>query len=333
MNETVIAVTGISGLVGGNLARALLAQGYRVRALIHHDRRAIQGLEVECFSGDVRDIDTLRPVFTGAEIVYHLAAHISLEMSEGIQAQAVNVLGTRNVVTACLECGVERLVHVSSIHAVDPDRLDLRENESRMQARMPSRLHYSHSKTGGELEVRRGMAAGLDAVILRPTGIIGPYDFKPSYLGKAILALAYRKIPALVRGGFDWVDVRDVVAGMIQAQHKAPSGSSYILSGHWRSVRAIAHQVTLLTGVPAPRLVVPLWMAYLGIPFMKMLAKIQKGEPLYTRISLDALGSKRLVSGDQAQRELNIFPRPFEETIADAVDWFAANGYLQLPGD
>jgi dihydroflavonol-4-reductase len=333
MNETVFAVTGISGLVGGNLARTLLAQGYRVRGLIHHDRRAIQGLDVECFPGDVREIDSLRRIFSGAEVVYHLAAHISLEMSEGIQAQAVNVLGTRNVVTACLECGVERLVHVSSIYAVDPDRLDLPENESSTQARMSSRLHYSHSKTGGELEVRRGMATGLDAVILRPTGIIGPYDFKPSYLGKAILALAHRKIPALVRGGFDWVDVRDVVDGMIQAQHKAPSGSSYILSGHWRSVRAIADQVTLLTGVPVPRIIVPLWMAYLGIPLMKFLAKIHKQEPLYTRVSLDALGSIRLISGDPARRELNISPRPFEETIADAVNWFAANGYLQLPGN
>jgi len=243
------------------------------------------------------------------------------------------VLGTRNVVNACLECGVKRLVHVSSIHAVDPDRLDPRENERCAQPRVPSRLHYSHSKTGGELEVRRGMADGLDAIILRPTGIIGPYDFKPSYLGRAILGLANRKIPALVRGGFDWVDVRDVVDGMIQAQHKAPSGGSYILSGHWRTVRAIADQVALLTGVPAPRLTVPLWMAYLGLPWMKILAKIQKEEPLYTQVSLDALGSGQRICGDLARRELNFSARPFEETITDTVDWFAENGYLQFPGD
>ena len=333
MNTKVTAVTGISGLVGGNLARALLAQGYRVRGLIHHDRRAIQGLDVACFPGDIRDIDSLRQIFAGAEVVYHLAAHISLETSEGSQTQAVNVLGTRNVVNACLECGVERLVHVSSIHTLDQDLLGQQGSETHRRARLPRRLHYSRSKTAGELEVRRGVEAGLDAVILKPTGIIGPYDFKPSYLGRAILALAHRKLPALVNGGFDWVDVRDVVAGMIHAQQEAKSGSSYVLSGHWRSVRDIADQVELLTGVPAPRMVVPLWMAYLGIPLMRFLAKIQKQEPLYTRMSLDALSSHQLVNGDLAQRELNIVPHPFEETIADTVDWFAANGYLQLPGN
>ena len=333
MNTKVTAVTGISGLVGGNLARALLAQGHQVRGLIHHDRRAVQGLDVECFPGDIRDIDSLRRIFTGAEVVYHLAAHISLETSEGLQTQAVNVLGTRNVVTACLECDVERLVHVSSIHTIDQDLLGQQGDGTHRRAHLPRRLHYSQSKTAGELEVRRGVDAGLDAVILKPTGIIGPYDFKPSYLGRAILALAHRKLPALVHGGFDWVDVRDVVAGMIHAGQVAPSGSSYVLSGHWRSVRDIADQVARLTGVPAPRMVVPLWMAYLGIPLMRILAKIQKQEPLYTRMSLDALSSHQLVNGDLARRELKIVPHSFEETIADTVDWFADNGYLEPPGD
>ena len=84
----------------------------------------------------------------------------------------------------------------------------------------------------------------------------------------------------------------------------------------------------MLTGDPSPRIVVPLWMAYLGIPLMKMLAKVQQQEPLYTRVSLDALSSDQRISSDLARRDLNFFARPFEETIADTVDWFAANGYL-----
>nr|NIR67609.1 NAD-dependent epimerase/dehydratase family protein [candidate division Zixibacteria bacterium]NIS48871.1 NAD-dependent epimerase/dehydratase family protein [candidate division Zixibacteria bacterium]NIU16950.1 NAD-dependent epimerase/dehydratase family protein [candidate division Zixibacteria bacterium]NIV09103.1 NAD-dependent epimerase/dehydratase family protein [candidate division Zixibacteria bacterium]NIW49949.1 NAD-dependent epimerase/dehydratase family protein [Gammaproteobacteria bact len=201
----------------------------------------------------------------------------------------------------------------------------------KFQGRSKGHRTYSYSKAAGELEVRRGIEKGLDAVILKPTGIIGPYDFKPSYFGRAILAFAQGKIPALVRGGFDWVDVRDVVAGMITAQQNAPSGSSYILSGHWRSVQAVADQVATLTGVPAPRIVVPLWAAYLGLPLMKLLANLQKQEPLYTRVSLDALGSDQSISRDLAEQELNFIPRPFEETIATAVHWFADNGYLRLP--
>lgn len=328
MNNTVTAITGISGLVGGNLARGLMTGGYRVRGLIHHDQRAVEGLDVECIQGDVREIDSLRRVFSGVDVVYHLAAHISLETKDQAQTEAVNVLGTRNVVTACLECGVRRLVHLSSIHALHQDDFDQPFDETSPRALSAGHLPYDRSKAAGELEVRRGMEAGLNAIILNPTAIIGPYDFKPSYFGKALLALANGKIPALVRGGYDWIDVRDLVACMIKAEQQAAPGSSYILSGHWRSVRAVADQVAGLTGVPAPRFSVPLWAAYLGLPLMRLFARIQKQEPLYTRVSLEALRSSRQANSALARRELEYRPCPFEETIAAALGWFVESGRL-----
>jgi dihydroflavonol-4-reductase len=273
-------------------------------------------------------VDSLQRLFVGASVVCHLAAHISLDTAETGELQAVNVLGTRNVVAACLECGVDRLVHLSSIEALEKYRPDRQPDDNAQRASLRDHLPYSHSKAAGEMEVQRGIAAGLNAVILKPTGIIGPYDFKPSYLGRAILALARGEIPALVKGGYDWVDVRDVVAGMLLAQQQAPSGSQYVLSGHWRSVREIALQVTALTGVPAPRITVPMWMAFLGLPFMRLLAKMRKKELFYTRGSLMMLRSSQAMDSFQARLTLGFAPRPFDETIAAAVGWFDENGYL-----
>jgi dihydroflavonol-4-reductase len=158
--------------------------------------------------------------------------------------------------------------------------------------------------------------------------MIGPYDYYPSYFGKALLALARGHIPALVRGGFDWVDVRDVVQGAIQAEQVAESGRSYILSGNWHSVRQIADLTTELTGRKAPLLTVPTWLAYAAAPLMAGLARFNNAQPIYTRLTLDALQSNRQISHVRASSELGYQPRPLRKTLRDTLDWFAQNGYL-----
>ena len=324
-----VVVTGVSGLVGANLARALLAQGQQVRGVVHHERRPVAGLDIELAQADVRDLESLRGALRGADVVVHLAARISLEMDSWEEVEAINVLGTRNVVAACLECGVRRMVHMSSIHAFDQEPLDQPLDEARPRLLGDKGLPYDRSKARGEQEVLRGIERGLEAVILNPTGIIGPYDYYPSYFGQALLSLVKGRIPALVRGGFDWVDVRDVVQAAIQASQVAASGSSYLLSGHWRSVRQVADLAARLTGTRAPRLVVPTWLAYLGVPWMGMLARLNGSRPIYTRGTLEALRSNRQISHAQASRDLGYQPRPFEETLQDTLAWFAANGYLE----
>ena len=172
------------------------------------------------------------------------------------------------------------------------------------------------------------MRGGLEVVILQPTAMIGPYDYYPSYIGKALLALAQGHVPALVRGGFDWVDVRDVVQAAVQAEAKAESGASYILSGQWRSVRQIAEMTAELTGRKAPLLTVPTGLAYLAAPLMAGLASFNNSQPIYTRLTLDALKSNRQISHAKASRDLGYQPRPLAETLQDTLDWFAQNGYL-----
>jgi dihydroflavonol-4-reductase len=175
------------------------------------------------------------------------------------------------------------------------------------------------------------MARGLDAVIIYPTAIFGPYDFQPSFFGEALLGIAQRKLPALVKGGFDWVDVRDVVAGAMLAEERAPAGGRYLLSGHWVSMCDIAGMVAEITGVRTERPVCPLWLAHIGAPFVKGMSRLNGRRPLYTSVSLRALKSNRHISHERGSRELGYQPRPFRETLADTLRWFEENGQLHLP--
>jgi len=325
-----VVVTGACGHIGANLVRALVDSGRSVRSLVHLHNRGIDGLDIESVNGDVCDPESLYRAFQDAEVVYHLAACISLSMKGWPRLESINVIGTRNVVEACLRVGVKRLVHFSSIHALQGEPLSVPVDESRPLSNSPDFPPYDRSKALAENEVRRGIEKGLDAVILNPTAIIGPHDYEPSYLGRALLDMARHKLPALVTGGYDWVDVRDVVQGAIAAEKRANSGVQYILSGHWLSISGIADIISEITGTPTPRLTVPLWIARLGAPMVSAMSKLTGKSPLYTSFSLKALNSNRNMSHEKASRELGYQPRPLRETLADTLQWFRGNG--QLPG-
>jgi dihydroflavonol-4-reductase len=326
-----IVVTGAAGHAGANLVRALVARGRPVRALVHLDRQALEGLDIELVPGDICDLDSLRGAFKGAEVVYHLAARIAISNEPWSLLEAINVSGTRNVVEACLSCGVRRLVHFSSIHTLADRAGDVPVDESNPLVESRRYSPYDRSKAAAEKEVRRGIERGLDAIIISPTAIIGPHDYKPSYFGEALLRLANGRLPALVSGGFDWVDVRDVVQGAMRAEEKAPVGAKYILSGHWLSLRQLAKMTEQITGVKAPGSVCPMWLAQISAPFITVFDLLARRRPLYTRISLQALRGYRQISRRKASRELDYHPRPFWETLVDTLKWFEAEGRLEHP--
>ena len=158
--------------------------------------------------------------------------------------------------------------------------------------------------------------------------MLGPYDFKPSYLGQALILLASGRIPALVRGGFDWVDVRDVVAGAIRAEQVAAAGASFLLSGHWHTIREVAELVAGLTNQAAPLFSVPLWLADAFAPLMLKLARFNGNQPIYTRVTLNALRANRQVSSSRSVSELGYTARPLIETVRVTLTWFQEHGYL-----
>jgi dihydroflavonol-4-reductase len=321
-------VTGAAGHVGGNLVRALLARGESVRVLVHRDRGAFRGLDVEFAQGDVGDPDSLRNAFAGADVVYHLAGRVSVLMTDWWPTWTVNVIGTRNVVQACLQSGVCRLIHFSSVHAMRQRRRSGPVDESGPLVTSGWAGPYAFTKAQGEKIVQRAAERGLDAVILRPTGIIGPYDYRPSHFGEALLAIAQGKWPALVTGGFDWVDARDVAGAAIAAADRAPAGSVYMVSGNWESVVDMARAVGEVMGIAVPSIVFPLGLTRVVAPLAAPVAQALGKRPLFTTVSVSALGGGQHVSHERASRDLGYGPRPFHDTIADTLRWFEENGYL-----
>jgi len=322
-------VTGAAGHVGINLVRALVDRGETVRVLCHRNRLGLEDCGAEVCHGDICDPESLTAAFEGADVVYHLAARISLTGDDWADLERINVLGTRCVVEACLEARVSRLVHFSSIHALDPMPLDEMIDETRPRVSLPSAPAYDRSKSLAELEVEYGLARGLNAVTINPTGIIGPGDYHPSHMGAVLLSLARGRMPVLVNAGFNWVDVRDVAEAAIAAAETAPFGASYITSGHWRTLGEIAAAVARVTGGPVPRLVSPYWLARLAAPLVCRLDRLLGRRPLFTPFSLATLRQHRHVVHEKATRALGYHPRPFEETVADALHWFQDNGYLE----
>jgi len=321
-------VTGAAGHVGVNLVRALVDRGETVRVLCHRSQQGIEDCGAEVCHGDICQPESLTAAFVDADVVYHLAAHISLLGNAWAELERINVVGTRHVVEACLDARVSRLVHFSSIHALDPVPLDEMIDETRPRVCLPDAAPYDRSKSLAELEVEYGLARGLNAVTINPTGIIGPGDYRPSHMGAAILSLARGRMPVLVNAGFNWVDVRDVAQAAITAAEVAPFGSRYIISGHWRNLSEIAAAVARVTGGRVPRLVSPYWLARLAAPLVSRLDRLLGRRPLFTPFSLETLNQHRHVSHDKATRELSYHPRPFEQTVADALYWFRDNGYL-----
>ena len=232
-----VVVTGASGHVGSNLVRELLRRGRPVRAVVHENLTGLEGLDIERVRADVCDPDSLRRAFEGAEVLFHLAAIISIDGSRRGRVPAVNVGGVENASQAALDAGILRMVHVSSIHAFRQEPLDEELDETRGQvADDPSYPVYDRSKAQGEQRVRAAIERGLDAVIVNPTAVIGPNDFEPSRLGRNFLDVVNGKLPALIPDGFDFVDVRDVVSSALAAEEKGRTGENYLLGGHPHSV-------------------------------------------------------------------------------------------------
>ncbi|ADV65889.1 NAD-dependent epimerase/dehydratase family protein [Deinococcus maricopensis] len=247
-----VIVTGATGHLGAALIRALRAQERPVRALIRQDRRALEGLDVECAPGDLHDERALRRAFEGGDVVYHVAAHIALGHDAWPTLHAVNVHGTRNVVNACLAAGVRRLVHVSSVAALVGKPHATPVDEARPLVSSPHPFPYGYSKALAEQEVQRGLDAGLDAVIVRPTAILGPYDHRVGSTTQLVRRAALGEMPVALPGGFDFVDVRDVADGALRAETRAPRGADFILSGTWASTLDVARRAAALTGARPP---------------------------------------------------------------------------------
>ena len=308
-----MVVTGASGHVGSVLVRALLSEGHDVTALFNSDRRSLEGLAIEARAVNIEDASAVSAAFAGAEVVFHAAARVSLLAAEDAATTRVNVEGTRNVVAACKQQGVRRLVHFSTIHALD-ERGDL--------LRVGEGLSYERSKVEAERLVLDEVQHGLDAVVVSPCAVIGPFDFKPSYIGQVLQLQDRGLLLATVAGGQSWVDVRDVAKAAIAAALRGKRGSRYVISGHWRSIRELANIASQVAGMRAPLFTLPKPLLTRVAPIAER-ACLALGLPaLLTQASMDALETSPRPMPQTAALELGHAPRPLADTLSDTMTWF-----------
>ena len=316
-------VTGATGHIGNVLVRKLLERGEKVRALIlpGESVESISGLDVEAMEGDVLNLDSLFESFRGIRGVFHLAGVISILPGSNEFVRKVNVDGTRNVIRVAKEMGIQKLVYTSSIHAIKRAEDGVIDETLPYDADNPYGA-YDRSKAQATLDVQQAAHSGLEAVIVCPTGVIGPYDFRGSMMGHVIRTAAEQKPTLYVDGAYDFVDVRDVADGLIAAAERGKRGESYILSGQRISVRYLLETVREITGQGFMLLKIPFEMAKWAAQFTPFYYRWTKSSPRFTPYSLEVLRSNSNISHSKATRELGYQPRTLYESIADTVKWF-----------
>jgi dihydroflavonol-4-reductase len=297
-----------------------------VRVLVRDDRRAVEGLDVEVVTGDLFDAGALRRLVEGAETVFHCAARISIAGAEGGLVHRTNVEGPRLMAEACLAAGVRRLVHTSSIHAFSSEPNSEVLDETRALALGPRQMPYDRSKAQGQQAVLDVVKKGLDAVIVNPGAIIGPCDWKPSRMGAVLLDIYHRRLPALIDGGYNWVDARDVVGALLAAEQKGRTGQCYLATGHWAHIRELAALVTKLTGRPTPRFATPLWLALPASYLSMYWARARRKSTPFTPKAVRSVAMHRFISHLKVTDELGYQPRPLEVTVRDTLAWFREQG-------
>ncbi len=317
-----IAVTGAGGHLGANVVRRLLADGRQVVAIDRAPGPALVGLDLDVRIIDVRDREALTELYRGMDAVIHLAAKISVAGDPDGSVWSTNVDGARSSAMAALHAGVDRYVHVSSIHALSAPLAGstIDETSPPSPRRSPA---YDRSKAEGERAVMAAVGQGLPAVVLRPTGIIGPHDYQPSRMGALLAGLRTGSLKAVTSGRFDWVDVRDVTDSVVSALDRGDHGDSFLLPGHYASFSELAELVVETTGSAARIREVPIGLLRPVGPLATLATRRRPGMPMPTTEAMKVIREAKPVSGELAAAVLLHRPRPLAETVADTIRWQA----------
>src|ERR1700757_737068 len=324
-------VTGATGLVGSAVVRALLQAGHRVRVFVraNGNRRNLANLSVEIAEGSLEDAQSLAHAVAGCRFVYHVAADYRIWVPDPVPMFRTNVTGTRHLLTAALEAGVERVFYTSSVAT-----LGLIPGGSADET-TPSTAKdmigpYKRSKFEAE-ELAREFARerGVPVVIVNPPPPVGPGDVRPTPTGRLILEAARGQMPAFVDTGLNIVHVDDVAEGHLAAAEKGRIGERYILGGENMSLADILAEVSQAVGRRPPWLRVPHSVLFPVAIGAELAARVTGRDPFVTLDGVRVSRKKKYFSSEKASRELGYSPRPAREAIAEAVSWFEVNGYLR----
>jgi len=328
MSSGVTLVTGATGLVGNNTVRMLLDRGQPARALVRatSDPRPLEGLDVESVEGDICDADSVRRACEGAGVAIHAAGYVQLGSAYLDRHRRINVDGTRNVAQAARAAGA-RMIHVSSCDALGVRSLEEPADEETPLGE-PVRCTYSITKREAEQVVLEEVDHGLDAVIVNPAFMLGPWDWKPSS-GRMLLEVAKGVARVAPRGHFSVCDVRDVADGMLAAVKRGPCGERYILAGVTLSYFETWQKFAEITGAKPPWFAAPPRLAAIVGFGGDVWGRLTGREPDVNSGAIALAKLPKSYSSAKAQRELGYSNRPLDVSIRDAWDWFVQRDYAR----
>ncbi len=327
MSEKISLVTGATGHIGYALLKELVDSGEKVRILIRKDSKQFDGIECEKVYGDVTDLDALLKAFEGVDVVYHLAGIIDINADQEDMIWSVNVGGTKNVVKACQEKGVRRLVYASSVDAFPPlpDNQVMTELDH-FDVDILDGTYAKTKATATQFVLDEVKAGRLDAVVTHPGACIGPYDFKVSNVGEMVRMFVNGMFPVTLSfGAYNFVDIRDVAHGMYMAAKQGGKGECYILCGEQISVDGFIKATAKACGKKAPKIPLSYGFAKAVAPAAEIFYKVAKKTPLFTRYSIRKLVSNCNFSIEKARKELDYNPMSVEQSVTDMVQWIREN--------
>lgn len=331
-------VTGANGHLGNTIVKQLVAEGKKVRCLVLPDDNinALQGVDCQIIYGDVTVKQSLEPLFddtadTQVKVI-HCAAIVSIASKHNSKVYEVNVNGVKNIADLCLEKKVAKFVHVSSVHAIPEGKKGsvIREIDN-FDADKVKGL-YAKTKAEASQYILDKAAQGLNACIVHPSGIIGPNDYGHGHITQMILDYLDGRLTTCVKGGYDFVDVRDIAAAVINAAENGKKGECYLLTGHYMSVRDVLNTLADISGKKKIKVMMPMWLAKLTAPLSEVWYRLRKQPPLFTRYSLYTLGVNSNFDSGKAKTALDFNPRPLKDTLRDTVAWLKDHDRLKTYG-
>jgi dihydroflavonol-4-reductase len=327
-----VAVTGATGLLGANLVARLLESGHRVQAIrrTKNSSAHLADFDVDWVDANLADPDALLRAFDGCDAVFHVAAMVSIRRRVTPELERTNVEGTRNVLDAAARAGVPRLIHCSTVGAVglSPDGRPCTEDSTWNFVSRGMSDGYVTTKHRAERLVRQRAAEDVDAVIVNPSFMLGPYDVRPSS-GKLIINVVKGAIPGSTVGRNNFVDVRDVANGMLLAWIRGRRGERYILGGIDLSYREVFAKIAAVAGVAPPARTLPRFMARCLGWAGDAREALTCTDALVNTVTVRYGYCKDFVfSSEKAERELGYRSGPLEPAIQDALAWFRQHGYL-----
>lgn len=325
-------VTGTTGFLGAVIARELLNEGRQVKVLVRRgaDLMNIQGLDIEVVYGDLRDAESLKSAIRNCDILYHAAAYYSFWDRDKNLIYDINVTGTGNIFAAALEFGIGKVVYTSTVGCIGlcPDGSPANENTPLDPATLSN--DYKRSKFQAENLALAFFRKGLPVVIVNPTAPIGPGDIKPTPTGRIVVDYLNRKMPAYLDTGLNLIHVRDCAKGHLLAEKKGKIGERYILGNKNMSLKEILQALEKITGLKAPTVQMPYWVAYTAGWVCEMISDWVTGtEPAVPLGGVKMAKYKMYFDPSKAVRELGLPQTPPETALREAVDWFKANHYVR----